>query len=68
MRVQNWVGRITPTRLLTPAIRAISPPGHMCWALGNYSDICPPEYVLRGAPVAVLPDPGERGAAATVAA
>ena len=27
LRVQNWVGRITPTRLLTPAIRAISPPG-----------------------------------------
>ena len=45
LRVQNWVGRITPTRLLTPAIRAISPPGLVRWAFGNYRDICPPEYV-----------------------
>ena len=45
LRVQNWVGRITPTRLLTPAIRAISPPGLVRWAFGNYRDICPPEFV-----------------------
>ena len=48
LRVQNWVGRITPTRLLSPAIRAISPPTLVKWAFGNYRDICPPEFVLRG--------------------
>src|SRR5215217_952613 len=46
LRVQNWVGRITPTRLLSPAIRAISPPGLVRWAFGNYRDICPPEFAL----------------------
>jgi len=47
--VQNWVGRITPTRLLSPAIRAISPPGLVRWAFGNYRDICPPDFALGGA-------------------
>ena len=54
LRVQNWVGRITPTRLLTPAIRAISPPGLVRWAFGSYRDICPPEYVLNRSRSGVL--------------
>jgi flavin-dependent dehydrogenase len=59
LRVQNWVGRITPTRLLTPAIRAISPPALVRWAFGNYRDICPPEYILQGDHGAA-PGSGER--------
>jgi len=55
LRVQNWVGRITPTRLLSPAIRAISPPGLVKWAFGNYRDICPPEFVLQTPPPAAAP-------------
>jgi len=55
LRVQNWVGRITPTRLLSPAIRAISPPGLVKWAFGSYRDICPPEFVLQGPPAVARP-------------
>ena len=67
--MQNWVGRITPTRLLTPAIRAISPPALVRWAFGNYRDICPPEYILQGDHGAA-PGSGERTttAGATAAA
>jgi len=71
LRVQNWVGRITPTRLLTPAIRAISPPGLVRWAFGSYRDICPPEYVLKGPhapPAPPAAGAGEREPAATAAA
>ena len=45
LRVQHLVGRITPTPLLAPAIRAISPPGLVRWSFGHYRDICPPEFV-----------------------
>src|SRR4051795_8526965 len=48
LRVQHLVGRITPTRLLTPAIRAISPPVLVRWTFGHYRDICPPEFALDG--------------------
>jgi flavin-dependent dehydrogenase len=64
LRVQNWVGRITPTRLLTPAIRAISPPALVRWAFGNYRDICPPEYVLQDAGPATAAGCAERVTAA----
>ncbi len=63
LRVQNWVGAITPTRLLSPAIRAISPPGLVTWAFNNYRDICPPEFASMSPPAA-SPAPDERGAAA----
>ena len=57
LRVQNWVGRITPTRLLTPAIRAISPPPLVRWSFGHYRDICAPEFVGAGAARAGEPEP-----------
>ena len=66
LRVQNWVGAITPTRLLTPAIRAISPPGLVRWAFGNYRDICPPEFALEGAPALAPREP--RPARSSIAA
>jgi flavin-dependent dehydrogenase len=47
LRVQNWVGRITPTRLLSPAIRAISPPAIVRWSFRHYRDICAPEFALE---------------------
>ncbi|HWC25717.1 MAG TPA: NAD(P)/FAD-dependent oxidoreductase [Solirubrobacteraceae bacterium] len=48
LRVQNWVGRITPTRLLAPAIAAISRPELVRWSFGHYRAICPPEFALAG--------------------
>ena len=48
LRVQNWVGRITPTRLLSPAIRAMSPPGLVKWSFSHYRDICRSGLRARG--------------------
>ena len=61
--MQNWVGRNTPTRLLVPAIRAISPPGLVRWAFGNYRDICPPEFVAVDEPAAEPREPAVVAAA-----
>jgi flavin-dependent dehydrogenase len=49
LRVQHLVGRITPTRLLTPGLRLLDSPRFVDWSFRHYLDICPPEFALRGA-------------------
>jgi flavin-dependent dehydrogenase len=49
LRVQHLVGRVTPTRLLTPGLRLLDSPRFVDWSFRHYLDICPPEFALRGA-------------------
>jgi len=49
LRVQNIVGRITPTRLLPLGLRALDFQGFVDWSFRNYLEICPPEYALHAA-------------------
>ncbi len=48
LRVQHLVGRITPTRLLTPGLRLLDFQSFVDWSFRNYLEICPPEYALEG--------------------
>jgi menaquinone-9 beta-reductase len=51
LRVQHLVGRVNPTPLMTPVLRAMSSQRFLAWSFGHYLDIAPPEYVpVRAAP------------------
>ncbi|MEA2154831.1 MAG: hypothetical protein QOE11_971 [Solirubrobacteraceae bacterium] len=47
LRVQHLVGRVTPTRLLTPGLRLLDSPRFVEWSFRNYLDICPPDFALE---------------------
>jgi len=49
LRVQHVVGRITPTRLLPLALRAMNFQRFVDWSFGAYLQICPPQFALRAA-------------------
>jgi flavin-dependent dehydrogenase len=48
LRVQSLVSRVNPTRLMTPALRAMSSPRFIAWSFGHYLRIAPPEFALAG--------------------
>jgi flavin-dependent dehydrogenase len=48
LRVQHLVGRVTPTRLLTPGLRLLDSQRFVDWSFRSYLDICPPDFVLEG--------------------
>lgn len=50
LRVQHAVGRITPTRLLPLALRAMDTQRFVDWSFAHYLDICPPAYALARPP------------------
>jgi flavin-dependent dehydrogenase len=52
LRVQHLVGRVTPTRLLTPGLRLLDSQRFVDWSFNGYLDICPPDFAL---------DPGDDG-------
>jgi flavin-dependent dehydrogenase len=47
LRVQHAVGRVTPTRLLTPGLRLLDSQRFVDWSFRSYLDICPPEFVVE---------------------
>jgi flavin-dependent dehydrogenase len=47
LRVQHLVGRVTPTRLLTPGLRLLDSQRFVDWSFRSYLDICPPEFVAE---------------------
>ncbi len=47
LRVQHIVGRVTPTRLLTPGLRLLDFQRFVDWSFRGYLDICPPEFALE---------------------
>jgi len=47
LRVQNLVGRVTPTRLLTPGLRLLDFQRFIDWSFQGYLDICPPQFALE---------------------
>ena len=48
LRVQHLVGRITPTRLLSPGLALLDSQRFVDWSFRGYLDICPPEFALEG--------------------
>jgi flavin-dependent dehydrogenase len=48
LRVQHLVGRVTPTRLLTPGLRLLDSQRFVDWSFRGYLDICPPDFALEG--------------------
>jgi flavin-dependent dehydrogenase len=48
LRVQHLVGRVTPTRLLTPGLRLLNSQRFVDWSFRSYLDICPPDFALAG--------------------
>ncbi len=51
LRVQHLVGRITPTPMLTPALRSLDFQRFVDFSFAHYRDICPPSFVTPEAPV-----------------
>ncbi|HTN22610.1 MAG TPA: NAD(P)/FAD-dependent oxidoreductase [Solirubrobacteraceae bacterium] len=47
LRVQHLVGRVTPTRLLTPGLRLLDSQRFVDWSFRSYLDICPPDFALE---------------------
>jgi flavin-dependent dehydrogenase len=47
LRVQHLVGRVTPTRLLTPGLRLLDSQRFVDWSFRSYLDICPPDFALQ---------------------
>jgi flavin-dependent dehydrogenase len=47
LRVQHLVGRVTPTRLLTPALRMLDFQRFVDASFHSYLDICPPDFALE---------------------
>jgi flavin-dependent dehydrogenase len=47
LRVQHLVGRVTPTRLLTPGLRLLDSQRFVDWSFNGYLDICPPDFALE---------------------
>jgi flavin-dependent dehydrogenase len=50
LRVQRLVGRVNPTPLMTPVVRAMSSERFLAWSFGHYLDIAPPGYAADPAP------------------
>ncbi|HEV2754118.1 MAG TPA: NAD(P)/FAD-dependent oxidoreductase [Solirubrobacteraceae bacterium] len=48
LRTQDAVGRLNPTPLMTPLLRAMSSPRLIRWAFGAYLAIAPPSFALEG--------------------
>ena len=56
LRVQQLVGRVNPTPLMTPVVRAMASERFLAWSFGHYLDIAPPSYATppRSTPVAAV--------------
>jgi len=48
LRTQDAVGRLNPTPLMTPLLRAMSSPRFLRWAFDHYLAIAPPSFALEG--------------------
>ena len=48
LRTQDAVGRVNPTPLMTPLLRAMSSPRFIRWAFDAYLAIAPPSFALDG--------------------
>jgi len=59
LRTQRLVGRLNPTPLMTPALRAMDRQPFVDWAFGHYLAIAPPAFALEGG----LPAPAASEAA-----
>jgi flavin-dependent dehydrogenase len=44
LRVQHLVGRVNPTPLMTPILRAMTSERFLAWSFGHYLDIAPPSF------------------------
>jgi flavin-dependent dehydrogenase len=56
LRVQQLVGRVNPTPLMTPIARAMASERFLAWSFDHYLDIAPPSYVSppRSTPLAAV--------------
>ena len=50
LRVQQLVGRVNPTPLMTPVVRAMTSERFLAWSFSHYLDIAPPSYATPPAP------------------
>ena len=50
LRVQQLVGRVNPTPLMTPIVRAMTSERFLTWSFGHYLDIAPPSYATPPVP------------------
>ena len=50
LRVQHLVGRVNPTPLMTPILRAMTSERFLAWSFGHYLDIAPPSFATPPAP------------------
>ena len=50
LRVQQVVGRVNPTPLMTPVVRAMTSERFLAWSFSHYLDIAPPSYATPPAP------------------
>ena len=50
LRVQHLVGRVNPTPLMTPILRAMTSERFLAWSFGHYLDIAPPSFATPQAP------------------
>jgi flavin-dependent dehydrogenase len=62
LRVQHLVGRINPTPLMTPLVRALGTQRAVDWSFRHYLDIAPPSFALGGDGSAGLGVPAPRRA------
>jgi flavin-dependent dehydrogenase len=44
LRVQSLVGRVNPTPLMTPILRAMTSERFLAWSFGHYLELAPPSY------------------------
>jgi flavin-dependent dehydrogenase len=56
LRVQQLVGRVNPTPLMTPIARAMASERFLAWSFDHYLDIAPPSYASppRSTPLAAV--------------
>jgi menaquinone-9 beta-reductase len=47
LRVQRLVGRVNPSPLMTPALRAMDHRRFVAWSFNHYLDIAPPSFALE---------------------
>ena len=50
LRVQHLVGRVNPTPLMTPIVRAMTSERFLAWSFGRYLDIAPPSFATPATP------------------
>ena len=56
LRVQQLVGHVNPTPLMTPVVRAMTSERFLAWSFRHYLDIAPPSYATppRSTPLAAV--------------